>query len=90
LEKKEGVDLKMNKKTVFTNEEKELGQTLYYFALVFKGPIKTFEAIRDYLLKFSDAELIFQTKSIQYLWIIKAQENKSFQEFIKERGVETT
>ena len=47
-------------------------ETSYFCALVFKAPIKTFEQVREYLLKFSDAQLIFQTKSVDYLWIVKA------------------
>lgn len=60
----------MKEKSIFEKEEKEkLGQTLIYCGLVFRSSIKDFEQVRDYLLKWTDAELIFQTKSFDYLWI---------------------
>jgi len=63
-------------KSVFEGEKERLGETLFYFALVFRAPLKTFETVRDYLLHFTDAELIFQTKSVEYLWITKAPPKK--------------
>jgi len=64
------------KRAVFEGEKERLGETLLYFALVFRSSLKTFETVRDYLLKFTDAELIFQTKSVEYLWITKAPPKK--------------
>ena len=63
--------------------------TTYYCALVFKAPLKTFEQVREYLLKFSDAQLIFQTKSVDYLWIVKAPPKYSVintEMFLQQKG----
>jgi hypothetical protein len=72
------------------NQAESMGQSLFYFALVFKAPLKTFEDVRDFLLKFSEAQLIFQTKSVDYLWIMKAPPKYSTTDidtFLKDRGV---
>lgn len=42
-------------------------ETIFYFAYVFSGPLSSFEAIRDYALKFCDAKLIYQKYSARYL-----------------------
>ena len=50
-------------------DEKE---TLYFFGLTFKGTIHEFESLREFLLKYTNSELIYQVKSIEYLLIFKA------------------
>jgi len=65
------------------NEENE---TIFFCALVFKANLKTFEKIRDYLLNFTDAELIFQTKSVDYLWVQKAPPKYTSIEAFLNRG----
>ena len=85
----------MGEKSVFSEqvggskEDSLNGATSYFCALVFKAPIKTFEQVRDYLLKFSDAELIFQTKSVDYLWIVRAPPKYSVintEMFLQQKG----
>lgn len=43
-------------------------ETILNFALIFRTDLKTFEKIRDYLLK-SRAQLIYQTKSTEKIYI---------------------
>jgi len=54
------------------NEDKRLGQTLYFCGLVFRGTLAEFESVRDFLLKWTEAKLIFQTRSPDYLQIVRA------------------
>ena len=64
-------------KSDFGQDEKEKAvESLFYCALTFRAPLKTFEDIKSYLLKFTPAELIFQKFSTEYLWITKALPKK--------------
>jgi len=74
-ENKKGCDRKrMNsKENGFYEEKSDLAETIVNFAFVCKGSLKEFENIRSYILRFSQATLVFQTKSIGPLWIERRQ-----------------
>jgi len=59
----------MNSKNDFSAEENDLAETIISFAFVCRGTLKDFETIRSFILKFSKAKLVFQTKAIAPLWI---------------------
>lgn len=46
----------------------DLNETILNFALIFRSDLKTFEKIRDFLLK-SGAQLIYQTKSTEKIFV---------------------
>ncbi|MEM1590263.1 MAG: hypothetical protein QW175_07585 [Candidatus Bathyarchaeia archaeon] len=51
-------------------EKPALNETILNFALIFRSDLKTFEKIRDYLLK-SGAQLIYQTKSTEKIFVAR-------------------
>ena len=49
-------------------------ETKVSFAFVCWGPLKDFEAIRNYILKHFGTRLVYQTKSLEKLFIQKESE----------------
>jgi len=70
----------MSKSNFGQKEKEKLGETLFYCALVFRGSLKEFENVRDYLLRFTNAALTFQKFSTDYLWITRAPNRKEGKE----------
>ena len=70
--KEREVNERLNEKNLFFAEnEEDLAKTIINFAFVCKGTLKDFENIRDYILRFSEAKLIYQTKAIEPLFITR-------------------
>ncbi|MEM2463934.1 MAG: hypothetical protein QXY07_04550 [Candidatus Bathyarchaeia archaeon] len=51
-----------------TRRRPEINETVLNFALIFRTDLKTFEKIRDFLLK-CGAQLIYQTKSTEKIFV---------------------
>jgi|GEM_PF-4647330 len=47
-----------------------MNETILNFALIFRTDLKTFEKIRDFLLR-SGASLIYQTKSTEKIYVAR-------------------
>jgi hypothetical protein len=53
------------------NLAKAMEETRYFFGLTFEGSIKDFEAVKEYIAKFTSLTPIYQVKSIEYLMIFR-------------------
>lgn len=62
---KGGLNERMNAKI-----KQQLNETILNFALIFRTDLKTFEKVRDYLLK-SGVQLIYQTKSTEKIIVAR-------------------
>lgn len=56
----------------FSATNPETVETLYFCALVFRGSIKEFDMLKDYLLKFTSAKITYQKISPEYLHVVRA------------------
>ncbi|MEM1589973.1 MAG: hypothetical protein QW175_06110 [Candidatus Bathyarchaeia archaeon] len=62
-----------------------MNETILNFALIFRTDLKTFEKIREYLLK-SGAQLIYQTKSTEKIFVSRVgahilKEGEEYEQF---------
>lgn len=52
-------------------------ETELFFGIVFKGTIRDFEALKEYLTHYTSAKLLYQHKDLSYLKIFRADSSEA-------------
>ncbi len=59
------------KNSVNFEEQNSLAETIVSYALVCRGPLKDFGAVKEYVKKWTSSQVVYQTTSVGHLKIIR-------------------